>query len=215
MLIRRADPEQDAAACLAIYTPFVTDAVTSFEATPPRLSEFAERITRYSRTHPYLVAEEDGKVIGFAYGSPYRERAAYRWTAETSIYVDPAHHGRGVGKSCTSDCSTCFEPRASGRCSPARRSPTTRASHCIGDAGSCRSASSPASAGSSAAGTTSRGWRATSARGQIRARSTPRNRDLPIILVTGIQAAGKSTIAQALVQRLDRSVHVRGICSAG
>ena len=98
MLIRRADPEQDAAACLAIYAPFITDSVISFEATPPSLSEFAERIARYSRTHEYLVAEEDGKVIGFAYGSPHRERAAYRWTAETSIYIDPDHHGRGIGK---------------------------------------------------------------------------------------------------------------------
>lgn len=97
MLIRHADPERDAAACLAIYAPFITDSAVSFETTPPSVSEFAERIARHSQTHAYLVAEDDGKVIGFAYGSPHRERAAYRWTAETSIYVDPAHHGRGVG----------------------------------------------------------------------------------------------------------------------
>jgi L-amino acid N-acyltransferase YncA len=97
MVTRPADPEQDAAACLAIYAPFITDSAVSFEATPPSVSEFAERIARYSRTHHFLVAEEEGRVIGYAYGSPYRERAAYRWTAETSIYVNPGYHGRGVG----------------------------------------------------------------------------------------------------------------------
>jgi phosphinothricin acetyltransferase len=97
MLIRHADPDRDAAACLAIYAPFVTGSPITFEAAPPPVSEFAARIEHYSHTHAFLVAEEDGMVAGFAYASPHRERAAYRWTAETSVYLDPNYHGRGIG----------------------------------------------------------------------------------------------------------------------
>ncbi len=97
MLIRHADPERDAAACLAIYAPFVTGSAISFEAVPPTGSEFADRIARYSSRHAFLVADDDGTVAGFAYACPHRERAAYRWTAETSVYVDPGRHGRGIG----------------------------------------------------------------------------------------------------------------------
>jgi len=99
MLIRHADPERDAAACLAIYAPFVTDAATSFEDVPPSVSEFGERIAHYSRTHAFLVADDDGTVAGFAYACPHRERAAYRWTVETSAYLGAAYRGRGVGTS--------------------------------------------------------------------------------------------------------------------
>jgi phosphinothricin acetyltransferase len=97
MLIRHADPERDAAACLAIYAPFVTGSPVSFESVAPSVSEFAERIAHYSRTHPFIAAEDDGTVAGFAYACPHRERAAYRWTAETSVYVDADYRGRGVG----------------------------------------------------------------------------------------------------------------------
>lgn len=99
MLIRHAHPERDAAACLAIYAPFVTESPVSFEYEPPSVSEFAERIAHYSETHAFIVAEDDGTVAGFAYACPHRERAAYRWTVETSVYLDADHRGRGVGTS--------------------------------------------------------------------------------------------------------------------
>ena len=100
MLIRHADPAGDSAACAAIYAPFVTDAVTSFEYQPPDSSDFAGRIARLSASHAFLVAEDedDGAVAGFAYGSPHKERTAYSWAAEVSVYIAATHHRRGVGR---------------------------------------------------------------------------------------------------------------------
>jgi L-amino acid N-acyltransferase YncA len=97
-LIRHADPARDAAACAAVYKPYVTDTVISFELTPPGAGELAERIERITRTHPWLVAELDGDTIGFAYGSPHRERAAYRWAADVSVYLAARAQRRGIGR---------------------------------------------------------------------------------------------------------------------
>ena len=58
----------------------------------------AERIRIISRTHPWLVAEIDGEVAGYAYGSRHHDRAAYRWTADVTVYIAAAHHRRGVGR---------------------------------------------------------------------------------------------------------------------
>jgi phosphinothricin acetyltransferase len=58
----------------------------------------AERISRVSATHPWLVEERDGEVVGYAYGSEHRVRAAYRWAVEVTVYVDQAHHREGVGR---------------------------------------------------------------------------------------------------------------------
>ena len=97
-MLRDADPERDAAACAAIYDPYVRSSAASFEAEPPDAREMGERMARTCATHPWLVAEHDGRVVGFAYGCPHRTRAAYRWSAEVSVYLDAAHHGRGIGR---------------------------------------------------------------------------------------------------------------------
>jgi L-amino acid N-acyltransferase YncA len=97
-MIRPADPARDAAACAAIYAPFVIDHPSSFELQPPDAATMEERIARTAATHAWLVDERDGRVAGYAYGGPHRERAAYRWSAEVSVYVDPAFHRRGVGR---------------------------------------------------------------------------------------------------------------------
>jgi phosphinothricin acetyltransferase len=98
MLVRHAQPALDAAACAAVYEPFVTDSAISFEEVAPSTEEFAARIERLSRTHPWLVAELGGDVVGFAYGAPHRERAAYRWAADVSVYVAATAHRRGIGR---------------------------------------------------------------------------------------------------------------------
>ena len=95
MLIRAARP-QDAGACLAIYAPHVSAGATSFEEVPPTVDEFARRITRILRTHAFLVAEDHGQIAGFAYAGPHRERPAYRWSAEVSVYVAGQQHRRRV-----------------------------------------------------------------------------------------------------------------------
>jgi phosphinothricin acetyltransferase len=98
MTIRPADPQRDAAACAAIYAPSVESTPISFELEPPDAAEFGARIAKYLKSHQFLVAEEDGEVIGYAYACHWAERPAYRWSVETSIYIDPAHHGKGLGR---------------------------------------------------------------------------------------------------------------------
>ena len=98
MVIRDADPRRDGAACAAIYAPFVAASAVSFEDVPPDGADFARRIEATSARYPWLVAEEAGELAGFAYASPHRDRAAYRWAAEAAVYVGESHRGRGVGK---------------------------------------------------------------------------------------------------------------------
>jgi L-amino acid N-acyltransferase YncA len=98
MLIRHADPILDAAGCLRIYGPFAADSPTSFEDSAPNQAEFEQRIERIGRTHAYLVAEENGEIAGFAYAGPHRDRPAYRWTVEASVYLGERHRGRGLGR---------------------------------------------------------------------------------------------------------------------
>ncbi|HEY1565688.1 MAG TPA: GNAT family N-acetyltransferase [Solirubrobacteraceae bacterium] len=98
MDIRHADPDRDAAACAAIYAPSVTDGVASLEERAPEPHEMADRIRISSRSHPWLVAEIDGEVVGYAYGSRHHDRAAYRWSADVTVYISAAHQRRGVGR---------------------------------------------------------------------------------------------------------------------
>jgi phosphinothricin acetyltransferase len=95
MTIRRANPQGDAAACAAIYGPYVSDSVVSFEARPPTVEEMAGRI---SAAYAWVLAEHEGVTLGYAYASPHRERAAYRWAADVAVYIDPGHHRSGVGR---------------------------------------------------------------------------------------------------------------------
>lgn len=96
MKIRLAGPE-DAPALLAIYAQSINTQIT-FEYALPTEAEFRGRILETSARYPYLVAEEAGQVIGYAYAHALRERLAYQWTAELSIYLDASAQGRGLGK---------------------------------------------------------------------------------------------------------------------
>ena len=88
----------DAKAIAAIYAPIVRDTVISFETEPPDAAEMAARIAATLATHPWLVAEEAGKVLGYAYGSQHRARAAYRWSCDVTVYVDEAARRQGLGR---------------------------------------------------------------------------------------------------------------------
>ena len=94
----RSAVEADAAALLAIYRPFVESTAVSFETVVPTVEEFADRIDKALTGWQWLVAEQDGQCIGYAYGSSHRQRQAYRWSVEVSAYVHPNHHRRGVGR---------------------------------------------------------------------------------------------------------------------
>ncbi len=97
MLIRPANTN-DAEIMLAIYAPVVENTAISFELVPPTLDEFSDRIRKYSAKWAWLVAELDGNVVGYVYGSSHRERAAYQWSTETAAYIAPQSRGRGIGK---------------------------------------------------------------------------------------------------------------------
>ena len=84
---------------LEIYAPYIETTAISFEYTVPTLEEFTRRFLTITAQFPWLVWEEDGTVLGYAYGSLPFERTAYQWSAEASIYLCPEAKGRGIGKS--------------------------------------------------------------------------------------------------------------------
>ena len=109
-MIVRAASEADAPAVAAIYGHHVLHGFGTFEEVPPTDAEMASRIASV-RGHglPYLVAEAGGAAIGFAYAAPFRPRAAYRYTAEDSVYIHPDHLGRGVGRALVSEVIAACE----------------------------------------------------------------------------------------------------------
>jgi L-amino acid N-acyltransferase YncA len=88
----------DAEACAAIYAPYVTDTAITFETEVPHTDEMAARIAAASERHAWLVLEDDGRVVGYAYGGPYKARAAYRWSCEVSVYVERERRRTGAGR---------------------------------------------------------------------------------------------------------------------
>ena len=94
---RRAGPD-DAAAIAAIYAPYVTDTVISFETEPPSAAEIARRIAEIGEKYPWLVAEDGGRIAGYVYASQHSARAAYGWSADVTIYLHPDYHRQGLGK---------------------------------------------------------------------------------------------------------------------
>ena len=97
LVIRLASPE-DAEELLRIYEPYVRNTAISFEIEVPSVEEFQNRIRDTLKKYPYYVAELGGRIVGYAYLSAFKERAAYDYSAETSIYVDPSVRHRSIGK---------------------------------------------------------------------------------------------------------------------
>ena len=89
---------QDAARILEIYAWYVEHTAVSFEYEVPSPEEFTARIEKTLLRYPYLVIEEEGKILGYAYAGPFKARAAYDWDCEMSIYIDRHEHGRGLGR---------------------------------------------------------------------------------------------------------------------
>lgn len=90
--------ESDVAEILNIYAPFIRSTTITFEYDVPSLEEFSRRFARITEKFPWLVYEEQGHILGYAYASAPFERAAYSWCAEPSIYLAPEAQGRGIGK---------------------------------------------------------------------------------------------------------------------
>ena len=93
----RAATTADAESVAAIYPPMVTGTAISFEETAPGPEEIGRRMLASPRL-PWLVADDAGRVVGYAYASTHRQRPAYRWSADCSVYLDPAYRARGLGR---------------------------------------------------------------------------------------------------------------------
>jgi phosphinothricin acetyltransferase len=96
-IVRSAIPA-DAAGCVAIYRPYVENTAITFEIEVPPISEMAARLTAARDTHEWLVLENADQIIGYAYAHEFNPRAAYQWSAATSIYIDNDHHRTGGGR---------------------------------------------------------------------------------------------------------------------
>lgn len=82
---------------LDIYAPYIQKTAISFEYVVPTKAEFSKRISMITPQYPYLVAEQDGRIVGYAYASEFKGREAFKWTVETSVYVDRNRRNMGVG----------------------------------------------------------------------------------------------------------------------
>jgi L-amino acid N-acyltransferase YncA len=96
-LVRIASPS-DAQQLLDIYAPYIYTTAFTFETIAPELNVFAERITKGLIKFPWIVYEIEGSIAGYAYASAHREREAYQWSCETSIYISKAYQGKGIGR---------------------------------------------------------------------------------------------------------------------
>lgn len=97
-LIFRVATENDANELLEIYSPYVENTAITFEYIIPSLEDFKNRIKNTLKKYPYIIALIDEKIVGYAYASPFKNRSAYDWAVETSIYIDKKFHGQGIGK---------------------------------------------------------------------------------------------------------------------
>lgn len=98
MIEIRVATAKDASALVAIYAPYVTETTITFDYEVPSEKDFAERIQETLHTYPYYIAEENGEILGYAYAHAYKDRAAYDWSVEVSVYVDREKRGNGAGK---------------------------------------------------------------------------------------------------------------------
>jgi phosphinothricin acetyltransferase len=96
-VIRSAEP-RDAEQILAIYAPFITDTAVSFELELPDADEIRRRIAEVRTKYPWLVWEEEGRVLGYAYASSHRARPAYQWSVETSVYIQAEARRGGIAR---------------------------------------------------------------------------------------------------------------------
>lgn len=109
----------DSQALLDIYRPYVEHTAITFEYEVPTAEEFTRRIRHTLKRYPYLAAEKDGQLLGYAYAGPFHERAAYDWCAEVSIYIRTDARGTGIGKNSMKLWSTHLLPRISSIFTPA------------------------------------------------------------------------------------------------
>ena len=169
-IIRRAKAEDGAALC-AIYAPYIMDTTITFEYEVPTDAAFSDRIRETAAQFPYLVCERDGEIIGYAYAHRIRERAAYDWDAELSVYLKQGTHGRGIGTVLLACLIELLEMQGLRHLYSCVTMPNEKSVRHAAQSSALRMRASGINpAGSSAHGTTSRGLKSTWA-GASRSRS--------------------------------------------
>lgn len=93
----RSVTADDAGALCALYNHYIEHSIVTFEEEPVSVDAFKERIAGITASHPWLVYEVDGEIAGYVYASAWKARHAYRYAAESTVYMAPGHHGRGIG----------------------------------------------------------------------------------------------------------------------
>lgn len=96
-MIRLATPA-DADVIAAIYGPYCEQTAVSFEIIAPSTEDMRERIKAITEQFPWLVLEDDGRILGYAYASSHRERLAYGWSVDSTVYIEAGHHRQGIGR---------------------------------------------------------------------------------------------------------------------
>ena len=97
MLVKRVE-EEDAAELLKIYAPYVENTAITFEYSIPSMEQFKNRIRQISARYPYIKAVEKGEILGYAYANTFKDREAYDWSVETTVYVDQNKKRQGIGR---------------------------------------------------------------------------------------------------------------------
>jgi L-amino acid N-acyltransferase YncA len=97
-LVVREARLDDGEAVARIYAPYVTETPITFEEQPPDAQEMSQRLSEIQTKYPYLVAELNGRVVGYAYATAFRTRASYRWGVELAVYLDESCRRRGIGR---------------------------------------------------------------------------------------------------------------------
>ena len=97
----------DAEQIAAIYAPFCRDTAVSFETRPPTVDEIQQRIVKTLLSLPWLVCDDGGRILGYAYASQHRERAAYRWSVDVSVYVRDGQRRSGLGRALYTSVAEC------------------------------------------------------------------------------------------------------------
>ena len=108
-VIRLADPKREARQVAAIYYPYVINTPITFETNPPDGTEMYGRMKKVSETYTWLVCEHETEIMGYSYGSKFRDKSAYDWIVETTVYVREAAHGLGIGKALYASLLECLK----------------------------------------------------------------------------------------------------------
>jgi L-amino acid N-acyltransferase YncA len=160
--------EHDAEACAAIYAPYVTDTAITFDSDPPAPAQMAQRIATAVRTHAWVVLEDEGRVVGYAYSGPFMSRAAYRWSCEVSVYLERGRRRTGGGRALYNALFARLAERGFRTAVAGMALPNDASVGLHRAMGSSRSEPTGGSVGNRAGGTTSPGSSGRSPAGRIR-----------------------------------------------